>query len=88
MNISITVPDDLARQMGSRWEDLPRQALEALAAAAYRNGILTSAQVGRLLGHASRFETQAFLKQAAAYLDYTEQDLKEDLEALAELGGR
>ena len=60
MNISITVPDDLAHQMGDRWEDLPRQALEALAAATYRSGILTAAQVRRLLGHESRFETQAF----------------------------
>ena len=85
MNISITVPDDLASQMGDRWEDLPRQALEALAAASYRSGILTAAQVRRLLGHESRFETQAFLKQAGAYLDYTEEDLEEDLRALGEL---
>ena len=48
MNISITFPDDLANQMRNRWEDLPRHALEALAAAAYRGGILTAAQVRRL----------------------------------------
>lgn len=85
MNISISVPDDLAHQMGDRWEDLPRHALEALATSAYRSGVLTVAQVRRLLGHASRFETHAFLKQAGAYLDYTEQDLDDDLRALAEL---
>ncbi len=88
MNISITVPDDLASQMGDRWEDLPRQALEALAAATYRSGIFSMAQVRRLLGHESRFETHAFLKQAGAYLDYTEEDLEEDLRTLGELPNR
>ncbi|NJL29910.1 MAG: UPF0175 family protein [Thermoanaerobaculia bacterium] len=87
MHVSITVPDDLASQMREQWGDLQRSTLEALAAAAYRRGILTHAQVGRLLGHGSRFETDGFLKSAGAYLDYTENDLRKDLATLAEMSG-
>lgn len=32
-----------------------------------------------MLGFNSRWETDAFLKQAGAYLDYTEADLERDL---------
>jgi hypothetical protein len=32
-----------------------------------------------MLGFTSRWETDSFLKQAGAYLDYTEADLEHDL---------
>ena len=85
MNVSITLPDDVARQMRDQRVNLPRMALEALAAEGYRRGVITSAQVQRLLGHESRFETEAFLKSAKAFLDYSADDLREDLRALEEL---
>ncbi len=85
MNISITIPDDVAGQLRGQWEDLPRHTLEALAAAAYRQGLITVAQVRALLGFGSRFEVHAFLKEAGAYLNYTEQDLEDDLIAFDEL---
>lgn len=88
MHVSITLPDDLASQMREQWGDLQRSTLEALAAAAYRRGILTHAQVRRLLGLGSRFETDAFLKSAGAYLDYPEDDLRKDLRALDEPSDR
>jgi hypothetical protein len=57
-------------------------ALRALSAQAYRDGQLTHAEVQRVLSLKSRLEADAFLKQAGAYLDYTEADLDNDLAAL------
>lgn len=88
MQISITLPDDLAGQLSSEWEDLPRHALEVLAADAYQRGLMTAAQVGRLLGLDSRFEVDAFLKEAGAYLRYSEQDLEKDSQLLDRLLAR
>jgi hypothetical protein len=72
------------RRLQTAWlgpdEDLSRIALEALAAQGYRNGRLSHSEVGRLLGFGSRWETDAFLKQAGAHLDYTEADLERDIE--------
>lgn len=80
MQISISLPDDVAERLHSQWEDLPRHALEALVADAYRRGVVTAAEVQHVLGLASRYDTDAFLKQAGADLDYTWQDLEDDLE--------
>lgn len=85
MEISIHVPDDLARQLRSGWEDLPRRTLEALAADAYRHGLLTGGQVRRLLGLGTRLELDAFLKQAGAHLHYTVEDLEQDARTLDQL---
>lgn len=49
MEISITVPDDIAQQLVEQWRDLPRRMLEAVVADAYRRGLLTSGQVQQWL---------------------------------------
>jgi hypothetical protein len=85
MEISITVPDDIARQLGRRWEDLPRRTLEALVAGAYREGVITGPQAQQLLGLDSRMELDAFLKEAGIFLDYTEEDLAADIRALRDV---
>lgn len=82
MNISITLPDEVAHQMERQWLDLPRCALEALTAQAYRRGVITSAQVRRILDLPTRLEVDAFLKSAGAYLDYSEEDLDRDIREL------
>jgi len=56
--------------------------LEAVAAEAYRSGVLTLHQVGELLGHGSRWEAESFLKSVQACLPYSEDDLERDLAAL------
>lgn len=88
MEISISVPDDIAHDLRSQWRDLPRHALEALAADSYRRGVLTAGQVRRLLDLPTRLDVDAFLKEAGAYLHYTEEDLDRDSRALEELLGR
>ena len=77
-HVAIELPEDIASRLGEP-STLSRVALEALAAQGYRSGKLTHSEVQKMLGLASRSETDAFLKQAAAYLDYTEADLEHDL---------
>ena len=85
MEISITVPDDIAQQLRGQWRDLPRHALETLVADAYRHGLLTSGQVREWLNLPSRLEVDAFLKRAGAFLHYTAEDLDEDSRTLEKL---
>ena len=88
MQVLLQVPDEIVEKLQARWTDLPRHALEALAAEAYRSRILTSAEVRRMLGLASRWETDAFLKRADAFLHYSEEDLQEDIETFRRLAAR
>ena len=87
MEVTVTIPEDIAAQLHTRWQDLPRAALESLALEAYRSGTLTTAQLRRLLGFQSRYELDGFLKQAGVYLDYDLEDLKQDLETIRRVTG-
>lgn len=82
MTISINVPEDVVSRLQAKWGNLSRRTLEALAVEAYRDEVLSAAEVGRLLGHTSRWETEAFLQERQAYLHYTEEDLTRDLETI------
>jgi predicted HTH domain antitoxin len=82
MNVAIEIPETVSAPLRSRWQDMPRRVLEAVAAEAYRSGALTAFQIGELLGHGSRWETELFLKRIQAYLHYTEDDLERDLATL------
>jgi predicted HTH domain antitoxin len=88
MEVLLRVPDDIAEKLEAGSTNLPRWALEALAAAAYRSGRLTAAEVQRMLGLSSRWEADEILKRAGAFLDYTEDDLHQDIETLRRLSAR
>ena len=77
MRVEIDLPEDILRELERAWQNLPRRALEAIAAEAYRSGALSRGQVGTLLG-LSFFETEAFLKEHLGFLKYEEADLNED----------
>ena len=84
-NVSIAIPDDVMHQLESQWTDIAQRTLEALAIESYRRGILTSAEVQRMLNMRSRWEVEALLKRSRAYLDYTEADLEQDIQTLESL---
>ena len=88
MTISIDVPEDMISRLRASWGDLPRRALEALAVEAYRDEVLSSAEVGRLLEHSTRWETEAFLQEKQAYLHYSEEDLRRDMETIRKATGK
>ena len=85
MNVAFEIPEDVSQRLAARWGDLSRRSLEAVAADAYRAGVLTAQEVQTMLDLASRWEVEAFLKRAQAHLDYTEVDLDSDLVTLRKL---
>jgi hypothetical protein len=86
MQVTLDLPDDISHALEGQWQDLPRQALEAIAVEGYRTGALTESQVRRLLGFDSRFQVHAILKDHRVPLRYTASDLEDDLTAHRELG--
>ncbi len=82
MTITIDIPADIASQLQACWDTLSRRAREALAVEAYRDDVLSAADIGRLLGHSSRWEPEAFLHEKQAYLHYTEDDFARDIEKI------
>ena len=80
--LSIAIPDDVMQRLEGEWTDVPRHVLEALAVQAYRMGILTSAEVQRVLNLHSRWDVDALLKRNGVYWDYTEADLEQDIQTL------
>ena len=87
MQITLELPEDIAKGLGTRWKDLPRAALESLALEAYRSQALTAAQLPRLLGFETRMQVDAFLKDHEIY-DYTAADFEQDRETLRQLRRR
>ena len=87
MQITLELPEDIARGLGSKWKDLSRAALESLALEAYRSRNLTAAQLRRLLGLATRMQVDAFLKEHEVY-DFTVADFEQDRETLRQLRTR
>ena len=82
--ITLELPEEIARGLESKWKELPRAALESLALEAYRSGTLTAAEVRRLLGFETRIQLDAFLKDHKIY-DYTALDFEHDREILRQL---
>ena len=87
MTLTLRLPDVLARRLQDGWDDLPRRALEALAADGYRAGLLSAREVQEALGLTSRWETDAFLERAGALLAYDAADLADDRQALRDALG-
>ena len=61
MSLSIEVPDDIRTALETHWGDLSSHLREQLALDGYRQGLLSLAQVRRLLGFETRWEAQEFL---------------------------
>jgi len=86
MELTVQIPDDLARSMSAAGGDLSRRALEALAIEEFKIGHITRPELRRLLGFETRYELDGFLKAHEVYEDYTMEDLERELEGLKRLG--
>jgi hypothetical protein len=83
MEITLTIPDDIATELQNGGAaPLSRRLLEIIAIEGYKSGMLTEFQVQRILGFEDRFEVHGFLKEHGAYLDYGDEDLERDSAAL------
>ena len=86
MELTVQIPDDLAKSMSASGGDLSRRALEALALEEFKGGRITRPELRRLLGFGTRYQLDGFLKSHAIYEDYGMEDFERDRAALRELG--
>jgi hypothetical protein len=86
MELTVQIPDDLARSMSASGGDLSRRALEALALEEFKSGHITKPELRRLLGFGTRYRLDGFLKSHDVYEDYTMEDFDRDRDALKQLG--
>ena len=61
MPLFIDMPDDVRNALEGRWGDLSVRLRENLAVDGYQHGLLSLAQVRRLMGFATRWDAQQFL---------------------------
>jgi hypothetical protein len=87
MQVILEIPDDVASTLPSSDRSpggLSATVLEYFAVEAYRQTRLSSAQVGRLLGHSSRWETEDFLSSHDAWPGLTAEEAAEDARTLSD----
>jgi hypothetical protein len=89
MSLSIEVPDDVKSALEVQWGDLSRHLRENLALDGYRQGLLSLAQVRRLLGFSTRWEAQQFLGgRGVAVFDSEPADLDREARLPESVDGR
>lgn len=86
MEITLTIPDELAASLADGTGDPARLAMEALAVEGYRQRRLSAFEVGRMLGHNSRWETEDFLAAHGTWPGLTVEDLTEELAGIDHCG--
>ena len=80
MQVSLEIPEDLARRLAADPGGVTHAALEAVALEGVRPGKFTVSQARRLLGIGSRYEMDGFLKAHGVFLDLTLDDVRKDSE--------
>ena len=83
MEVTVELPDDIARHLGMASE-MPRQMLEAFAAEAYGTQRLSRHQLRQLLA-LDYWQAEAFLTRHQAKREFTLHDLQIDRQSLASL---
>ena len=87
MQITVKMPDEVARQWGETPEAVGRHVLEDAAIESYRAGRLSHRQVGEMLGF-DYWQTEAFLTERGVPLNYSAADLEADNATLDKILGR
>jgi len=78
MQVRLDVPEDVAKQFAAEPGGITRAALEALAIEGVRSGKLTVHQARQMLGIASRYQMDGFLKEHGVFLPITMEDVVKD----------
>jgi hypothetical protein len=84
MTITIEIPDNVAASFAAPGRELAREVLEAFALEGYRSERLTRNDVRNLLSLDTLMEVDGFLKRRGVYMNYTLDDLKNDVEVALE----
>jgi hypothetical protein len=77
MQVTVEMPDQVARQWGENPDMVGRHVMEDAAIEGYRAGRLTQRQVGAMLG-LDYWQTETFLSERAVSLNYSATDLAAD----------
>ncbi len=85
MQVSLQIPDDIARRVIDAGGDLPRCALEAFALEELRMGRITEPELGEIL-ELGRLQLDGFLKTHGIFEDYTLEDFDRERQVLRDLG--
>jgi predicted HTH domain antitoxin len=85
MQVTVELPDEIARRLAERQPDLSRAVLEATAIEPVRDGVISAGKAAEMLG-VSRDTMDDILKRAEVYLDYTLEHLERDRENHRKLG--
>jgi hypothetical protein len=85
MEVTLQIPDEIARHITEAGVDLSRRALESFALEEFRAGRINEPQLGEMLGLA-RIQIDGFLKSRGVYEEYTLEDFEQERRALKELG--
>jgi uncharacterized protein UPF0175 len=86
MNLTVRIPDDLAKRLAAAGGDIERKALEALALEEYRAGRLSKKELREALGFEVLNELDGFLKAHGVFEEYTLADLERERQTLDRLG--
>lgn len=85
MNVVVSLPDSIARDIGVDESDIERKVLESLALEGYRSDKLTAFQVGEMLGFEVPMQVDEFLKAHGEFIEYTEEEIEYQRRILREL---
>ena len=77
MQVTVELPDQVARQWGETPDAVGRHVMEDAAIEGYRAGRLSQRQVGAMLG-LDYWRTEAFLKERGVPVNYSAADLEAD----------
>jgi predicted HTH domain antitoxin len=77
MQVTVEMPDQVARQWGETPDAVGRHVLEDAAIESYRAGRLSQRQVGAMLG-LDYWQTEEFLQERGVPLNYSAADLEAD----------
>jgi predicted HTH domain antitoxin len=86
MQVTVNLPDEMARQMGETPAAIARSVIADVAVERYRAGLLSHRQVGELLG-LDYWQTESFFRERAVPLSYSASDLEADSVALDRILG-
>jgi Uncharacterised protein family (UPF0175) len=88
MEAVIAIPDIIARHLVASPKELEREIKLSYALRLYRADRITEHEFGALLGLETRLEVDAVLKENDCFIDYTEDEVAEQRNALREVLGR
>jgi predicted HTH domain antitoxin len=84
MQVTVQLPDKLARQWGETPDAVGRHVMEDAAIEGYRAGRLSHRQVGEML-RLDYWQAEIFLKDRGVPINYSASDLDDDVATLGKI---